>query len=403
MTVSVNSVANQGTGNVVYGSADVSSNGDPATSFAISAVLPPGTAGVFLRYEATTAANTATYDGTGDAVFRLGELARHIYVDTTGFTGNLAAGDNSVQKVAEKFDDFTASGGGTPAANSITPAMLLATTSTQKQAMRTRIGATGYVATATQTISNIDIPSGGTNPRTSTAFAVDLSEFAPNFQLGYDSWTLHISGNIVATTVDGHNGLFDLYFQATGFYHSSERYYLKRDGGIQTTITSFSESVEVPHTVATGSLYLVRKSGSTGEVDLSGTLTAQTPTERPHFTGYGEEWSFAIQSRTYTTDSVQGQPAKFRRWGNLVYYYGNFNFTRTVGSQHEMNMALTLPYAPTGKTVDAYQAGVIEANTAFSSKQVYTSGRTLVVKFNPVTTAAVTFFATISGWYFVND
>ena len=187
--------------------------------FKMSAMLPPTERTVYIRFSRNDGAQS--WEGR-DMTARIttGTLATDVYVNSTGFDGNLGTDDDTVQEVAQKVDDLSA---GAPQLLTWTPAKqpgggTAAIAVVFSHSKSWRLGPVVYVHTvATLTVTGRSIPHGNfiVNAPTSdiydfgaaTAYIRTLTAIPQDGDLtnwsvqrrNASQWTLQSSGNSVNT------------------------------------------------------------------------------------------------------------------------------------------------------------------------------------------------------------
>ena len=272
-------------GGTVYGETSVSSVGDPATAYTVTALLPPATTSFHVGFTATTATSTATYDGTGTIRTTTGVQGSRVYIDASGFDGNLATSDDTAQELAQKVDDLTVSGGGGAIPdNSIVPDKLQATTEQQKLDFRTKLE-------TTEIHVNIFTDFSATPSARHREFAVPLSTL---FQEHFDGrpYQMEITGTLVQRTEGTAVGVdVELRSAASGGGTLYKEQQVTSTGAPPTDIAF---DVMVPPNQAT--VYLLFRNttaASTATYDVAdmkarivkGTLAADTYVDTTGFTG----------------------------------------------------------------------------------------------------------------------
>ena len=95
-----------GTGGTLWATKSITSTLGAVTNWNISAMLPPAETQFYVRFNRTAGVTLDGYNGEGYGKIKVGQLAKHVYVDSSSFDGNLGPGDDTVQELAQKVDDL---------------------------------------------------------------------------------------------------------------------------------------------------------------------------------------------------------------------------------------------------------------------------------------------------------
>ena len=87
-----------------WASASVTSALAVQQSFTLTGMLPPTETSFIVRWNRP--AGALQFDGAGSGQISIGTRAEHVYVNAEDFNGNLSTSDDTVQEVAQKFDDL---------------------------------------------------------------------------------------------------------------------------------------------------------------------------------------------------------------------------------------------------------------------------------------------------------
>ena len=101
-----------GTGGTLWATKSITSTSGAKANYTISAMLPPTATNFWVRYNRTGGVAPDGFDGEGYGKVKVGQLAEHVYVDSSGFDGNLLPADDTVQEAIQKLDDLVIPVGG---------------------------------------------------------------------------------------------------------------------------------------------------------------------------------------------------------------------------------------------------------------------------------------------------